>query len=343
MDFAPVENYFRRDARQDSSPPRGELEDAEQEFRTAIAGVPGPCIEIFALGYHLAIRMQKLDEAVPFLVEARPDRSAMVGAPRSISAMCIGSRGSSPNAIGEYGRAIACDPARTDSRDALLEIHLRVLDDPGLAPAWDGLVGEIEKIPGAGDEPRLLALVAVGTLRGSARRDLGRARESIERAETLSPDDPAILSVLAEVRLAEGRRGEAIRVLERAKPVPTGSTLEGDRLAAFRRAHLPDLASLASVDAALDAIEPGAEWGEGSPRGLPPPRGSKRRPPHPPLSRGPDSRALRALPGGGREVRADPREWPGSPCCAPSIRVSPRILDVHGRGACPRGRDRRVR
>ncbi len=76
--------------------------------------------------------------------------------------------------------------------------------------------------------------------------------------------DPFLLAMRSRLEFAAGRRVEAVRTLELAMTLPGAPTIWAPRLREYRRAILPQLASCASVDAALSApeylVEEGDEW-----------------------------------------------------------------------------------
>jgi WD40 repeat protein/serine/threonine protein kinase len=107
----------------------------------------------------------------------------------------------------------------------------------------------------------------------------GEAADAIARAERVvlatGRSDPDVLGALAEIQARSGRLRDAVLTLEEAWDLPHADASLQRTLDARRREVLPDLVSLASIDAAIDSphviIPQGAEWRYFPGRGEPSP------------------------------------------------------------------------
>lgn len=169
-----------------------------------------------------------------------------------------------------YCRSVELDPTFPENAREELWSLLRRKEKPGgMAPAIASLVGKLEMFlnGGADDTKLILKTLALALIHAPTGKEPERAIRYARRlVAEHGPEDPDLLSTLAEVQFHAGERREAVLTLEQAARFPGGTMAIERQLEEYRKALLPDLVSCASIDAALEtlhrrAIVPaGASW-----------------------------------------------------------------------------------
>jgi tetratricopeptide (TPR) repeat protein len=159
-------------------------------------------------------------------------------------------------AFRECSQFVEIRPGLPYGHDRLLSLFWRLEKPEAVADTLDGLAVFLERYRDHAQEgPQTRQTLALAKLHGVKGKDPATALALMEQvAATGGPSSPFAASVLAEASFACGKRREAIVVLEGA--------LEGDRpmrflknqLDSYRKLMHFDLASYASVDAALDSL-----------------------------------------------------------------------------------------
>ncbi|MBI4587190.1 MAG: protein kinase [Planctomycetes bacterium] len=172
-------------------------------------------------------------------------------------------------AMGEY-----LDAFEIDSTLASAYIHLDALFQrekrPDFGAELDRLVHLIEGVLDSGEGHPLLSdllrILALSLLEDSQRLDLEKALLYAARAvEMTRRQDPKMLAALARAQFARGFKTEAVLSLEEALRLPHANRRLPDALKEYRQAVYPDLASYASMDAALEGLDTDALIPAGAP------------------------------------------------------------------------------
>ncbi|MBI4585961.1 MAG: tetratricopeptide repeat protein [Planctomycetes bacterium] len=236
----------------------------------------------FYAAFDLGYRLNRYPESI-----AMPDRAIELedlGFIHIVKARCLHALGRYSEAVEEYRKSLAVPPTRKASRawlasalerlgrreEAFRECLLEIESDPGgeAAHRWvaDRLRHAEGNIPGR-DVDRLVSLLENEVERGSLTAieaaslahlhhpehpDPGRAERILREAISRTPAEINLVSLLAEVLWEWGDGRGAVRTLEEAHRRKTGDAPIARKLENYRRRMLPCLATMGSIEAALE-------------------------------------------------------------------------------------------
>ena len=230
--------------------------EAEKVLLEAIRLAPKITMGQVLLGDALAKR-GRLDDAIAKYEEASGIDSENAWAAISLGVTCE-RKGDLQRAFREYLTALERDP-RITAPYHYLDGIFRKPTRPDFGADLDRMAALVEKILGAGgDHPlvpdllRMLVLALAETPRG----DLDKAeRFALLAVEKTNRTQPRMLAALARVLHARERGADAVLALEEALRLPHATRTDRQTLEEERKAILPALASFASIDAALAALD----------------------------------------------------------------------------------------
>jgi serine/threonine protein kinase/tetratricopeptide (TPR) repeat protein len=175
-------------------------------------------------------------------------------------------------ALAEYRKVLEIDPGHgTSTLDNLRSILSRKVETD-LGPELERLLDLLEKLF---SERRRLPRDLSGVFQAGisallARRAGDNSEQALRRsgraAEMTGRKQPEVLAALAEAQFENGLLTETVLTLEEALSLPHAGRSLSEKLIVYRKALLPDLASYASIDAAIsspdveDIIPEGATW-----------------------------------------------------------------------------------
>lgn len=235
----------------------GDLAGARRDYLRALEADPNHVTAHSNLGFLLTAE-GRLDEALGHLrraLEIDPRRSMAWTNLGNLRAL----EGDHDAAVEALEKALALDPNNAQAGDSLARVRLAAGDLEGAERAWRAALAaapgearflvELGKVVAALDRlPEALSLLgeAVRATPESApawatlgsllflRRDLGSARDALERAASLAADDPSLPHQLALVAVAVGDQDDAGQQLLRALRIDPE--------------HLPSLLDLAVLE-----------------------------------------------------------------------------------------------
>jgi serine/threonine protein kinase/tetratricopeptide (TPR) repeat protein len=259
----------------------GRYEEAEDLYKEAIDLDPeNPDADAYVHWGELLESQGKLDEALEKCREgARRGLPRFPGWSQTSVARVLEKQGRSEEAFLQYCRAIDLDPGYLPPHSALPALLSKLKGSPAAEGALEKLVEPLERILGQGEEylgqvmvdqafgwtwktrasceGAICQTLALARLYGGKKRDTAAALKHIKRAlEKDRGGDPDALYALADAQFALGQKVEAVLTLEEAAASPEARRYIGVELEAFRRSLLPDHASYASIDAAVDSLMP---------------------------------------------------------------------------------------
>jgi len=229
---------------------RGKLQEAVAPTEKAM--VINPMVAIaYEMRGDIACRQKQYDEALAWYKEAATKL------PRNNLAYCAmanvyAAMGDIEKAIGAQCKAVRAQPEKGFPHKMLAQF-LNMRDSTAPVAELDELIDVYEgRERSQNGAPHILWVRGALHLHADKRRDLDAAMAYTSRAvEGTNRKDPEILTTLAQIHAVRGKKAEAILLMEEALTLPTALRRHEELLETLRRQHLPDLASYASIDAAL--------------------------------------------------------------------------------------------
>jgi len=246
---------------------RGKIDEGVDVYRSVLAVDPDSGYSMQMLG-HALVHRGRLDEAIDLLRRSVPLRKDVMAF--LALGMALERKGSPREALAEYVNGLELSPRSTQVHRNIARL-LRDRSQRELGPEMKRLLKLLDRIVMADVDlpmlPQVLASTAVALSRDPA------SRESVSMAlrygllgvERSRRREAAPLAALASVRSANGEEEKAILGLEEALLLPGADLFMERMLAEHRNAVAPDLPSVASLEASLNALDSVTLLSGGSP------------------------------------------------------------------------------